>query len=87
MDLRHPEEILSLKGGQGNQRQEAQALKSPCNKVCVLDLQSGLCKGCLRTLDEIARWGGMSDAERENIMAVLPSRRSDVPEIPVPPLS
>ncbi len=54
-----------------------------------MDPAQALCKGCLRTLDEIARWGTMSDAERDRILAELPGRRSasDVAEIPVPPLS
>ena len=30
-----------------------------------MDPARGVCIGCCRTLDEIARWGGMSDAERE----------------------
>jgi predicted Fe-S protein YdhL (DUF1289 family) len=64
-------------------------LKSPCNKVCVIDPQSGLCRGCLRTLPEIAGWSGMSDAQRERVMNALAERRGrlDVPEIPVPPLA
>jgi len=64
-------------------------LKSPCTKLCVMDPQSGLCRGCLRTLAEIAGWGGMSDAERQAVLAALPERRDrlDVPEIPVPPLA
>jgi predicted Fe-S protein YdhL (DUF1289 family) len=48
--------------------------QSPCVKVCVIDKASGLCGGCGRTLDEIARWGGMSEAERAHIMAALPQR-------------
>jgi len=43
---------------------------------------TGLCRGCYRTLDEIARWGTMSDAERSVVVAELPARRSDAP---VPP--
>jgi 2-hydroxychromene-2-carboxylate isomerase len=46
-------------------------LKSPCVNVCVLDPARGTCRGCGRTLDEIARWGGMSDAERDAIMERL----------------
>lgn len=62
-------------------------MKSPCTKVCVMDLETGLCKGCRRTLDEIGRWGSMSDEEREKIMLALPARKgSDVAEVPVPPL-
>jgi predicted Fe-S protein YdhL (DUF1289 family) len=58
-----------------------------------MDPDSGLCHGCLRTLDEIARWSEMSEAERERVVASL-SRRTkpgdgglDVPEVSVPPLS
>jgi predicted Fe-S protein YdhL (DUF1289 family) len=39
-----------------------------------MDPERGLCLGCARTLDEIARWGGMSDEERARIMAELPLR-------------
>lgn len=52
-------------------------IASPCNKVCVIDAQSGLCRGCLRTLDEIARWAGMSDRERDQVTRSLPGRRSE----------
>jgi len=47
---------------------------SPCVKVCVIDPASRLCSGCGRTLDEIARWGAMGEAERARIMAILPER-------------
>ena len=49
-------------------------IQTPCVKVCVIDPSRGLCSGCGRTLDEIARWGAMSDAERARIMALLPER-------------
>ena len=64
-------------------------MKSPCIKVCQMDPQRGVCLGCARTLDEIARWGAMSDAERGWIMDELPERRKalDVPEVSVPPLA
>jgi predicted Fe-S protein YdhL (DUF1289 family) len=52
-----------------------------------MDLQTGLCKGCYRTLDEIGRWGTMSDAERNDVMLVLGERKeSDVAKVSVPPL-
>jgi len=50
-------------------------LKSPCTKVCAMDAESRYCLGCQRTLDEIARWGAMSDAEREAVMAQLAARK------------
>ena len=61
-------------------------MKTPCVKVCQMDPRLGLCLGCKRTLDEIARWGAMSDAEREKILNEL-KNRSDLLEIAVPPLA
>jgi predicted Fe-S protein YdhL (DUF1289 family) len=50
------------------------AVLSPCIGVCEMR-DDGLCAGCLRTLDEIARWGTMGDGERLRLMDdVLPSR-------------
>jgi uncharacterized protein len=51
-----------------------QMIESPCIKVCTLDAVSGRCLGCGRTVDEIARWGAMSAAERARIMGELPAR-------------
>jgi predicted Fe-S protein YdhL (DUF1289 family) len=51
-------------------------IESPCTKVCTLDAHSGLCLGCGRTIDEIAHWSAMSEAERARIMAELPKRRA-----------
>ena len=52
-----------------------------------MDPARGLCLGCKRTLDEIARWGAMSDEERGRVLVELPRRRLDVLEVPVPPLA
>lgn len=50
-------------------------IESPCVKICVVHPESGLCIGCLRTLDEIARWGALSAEERRRIMMELPARK------------
>ncbi|HUN69004.1 MAG TPA: DUF1289 domain-containing protein [Burkholderiales bacterium] len=60
---------------------------SPCVKVCVMDAENRFCRGCCRSIDEIARWSEMSDAERSAVLAQLPARRSDIPEVAVPPLA
>ncbi len=57
-------------------------IESPCVKICTLDARSGLCLGCGRTIDEIARWTAMTAAERDRVMGELPwrlaaSRRSE----------
>lgn len=56
----------------------SQAILSPCIGVCSLRLD-GLCDGCLRTSDEIARWSSLSDDERERLMdEVLPAREGRI---------
>lgn len=48
---------------------------SPCTGVCTLDPAQAFCLGCHRTLGEIARWGGASEAERTAIV-IAAKRRS-----------
>lgn len=47
---------------------------SPCINVCVLDAD-GLCRGCLRTLDEIARWMSLTPSEQRQVIETLAERR------------
>lgn len=47
---------------------------TPCIGVCTMDA-SGLCRGCRRTLAEIARWGSMSDTERRHWMREVQPQR------------
>jgi uncharacterized protein len=49
-------------------------IASPCTKVCTIDPRSGLCRGCGRTLGEIAQWTSLDEGERERIMGELPQR-------------
>lgn len=50
---------------------------SPCNKICVIDAASGLCRGCGRTLGEVAEWLSLPPERRRAIMAGLPQRMAD----------
>ena len=50
---------------------------SPCNGVCILDEDTGLCVGCLRTSDEIAGWEEFSDSEREEVMERITEREAE----------
>ncbi len=49
-------------------------IETPCVKICTLDARSGMCLGCGRTIDEIARWTAMGDAERARLIGQLPAR-------------
>lgn len=55
--------------------QERRRAESPCIGVCVIDEVSGLCEGCLRTLEEIAIWGSSTDAQRRQVLARIDARR------------
>jgi predicted Fe-S protein YdhL (DUF1289 family) len=49
-------------------------LVSPCIGVCIIDPESGFCRGCARTIGEIAGWLNFSPDERQRIVAALPAR-------------
>jgi len=51
--------------------------QSPCIKVCVLD-GAGRCKGCLRTLQEIAAWTSLSAEAQWSVIRALEDRRRTV---------
>jgi hypothetical protein len=55
---------------------------SPCTAVCVLDSDTGYCRGCFRTVAEISAWGSLGRAEKLRILATLPGRR---PHTELPP--
>jgi predicted Fe-S protein YdhL (DUF1289 family) len=53
---------------------QAQNLPSPCIAVCRMETSTGLCKGCLRTLDEIAAWSTLDDAGKRTVWARIEAR-------------
>jgi len=42
-----------------------------------MDPEQRYCLGCQRTLEEIARWSEMNDAERDAVMATLAARKEE----------
>lgn len=49
-------------------------IKSPCLRVCAVDGRANICRGCGRSLKEIAGWGAMSERERDTVLSELPAR-------------
>jgi uncharacterized protein len=49
------------------------APRSPCINVCVLDAH-GYCRGCYRTIDEIAGWSTFSAGQQQAIWQLLSER-------------
>ena len=48
---------------------------SPCLGICLMDPATRMCRGCLRTVEEIRAWYGASAAEKWAILARLETRR------------
>ena len=42
--------------------------KSPCNQKCVLEMDSMVCRSCLRTMQEIIDWNRYSAGRRNAII-------------------
>lgn len=52
---------------------------SPCINVCRMDVATGWCEGCLRTLDEIALWSALDDDDKRQVWRDLEQRRAAMP--------
>jgi len=50
---------------------------SPCLGICLMDPATRMCRGCLRTVDEIRAWYTASAAEKRAIIARLEARRRE----------
>jgi predicted Fe-S protein YdhL (DUF1289 family) len=50
---------------------------SPCLGICLMDPRTRRCRGCLRTVEEIAAWYNAGNAEKRAILARLELRRRE----------
>jgi predicted Fe-S protein YdhL (DUF1289 family) len=50
---------------------------SPCIGVCRIDQVTGWCRGCWRTLEEIADWPLLSVRDKDLLLLRLEGRRQD----------
>jgi predicted Fe-S protein YdhL (DUF1289 family) len=49
---------------------------SPCLGICLMDPRTRMCRGCLRTIDEISGWYEASVADKRAILERLATRRA-----------
>lgn len=52
---------------------------SPCINVCTMDAASGLCRGCRRTIDEIAAWSTLDDEGKRAVWQLIAQRERPHP--------
>ena len=48
---------------------------SPCLGICLMDPRTRTCRGCLRTIEEIAGWYDATPQEKRAILGRLAARR------------
>ena len=48
---------------------------SPCINICRMHARTGLCEGCLRSIDEITVWSRLDDAGKLGVLALIDQRR------------
>lgn len=53
-----------------------QTQSSPCNKNCIMDSVTHLCKGCFRTIEEIIQWMHSSEKVKNEILHKVELRKS-----------
>lgn len=46
-------------------------MESPCIKICKIDIETRICKGCGRTVEQITQWTRMLDEERTAVINSL----------------
>jgi predicted Fe-S protein YdhL (DUF1289 family) len=51
---------------------------SPCINICQMDQASGLCQGCMRTIDEIVKWGSAGDDYKRAVWAEIRRREEKI---------
>jgi len=53
---------------------------SPCVNVCEIDPGTGLCRGCRRTLQEIAEWLEMTPEQKLDTLRLVAERGRRLPQ-------
>jgi predicted Fe-S protein YdhL (DUF1289 family) len=57
---------------------QAAPVPSPCISLCEMAPDTGLCKGCLRTIDEIVAWGTADDDFKRAVWEQIRLREADL---------
>jgi predicted Fe-S protein YdhL (DUF1289 family) len=51
---------------------------SPCINICRMVPATGLCEGCMRTIDEIVAWGRADDDYKRAVWAEIHRREAQL---------
>jgi len=59
--------------------EDATPVPSPCIGACRMVPATGLCEGCLRTIDEITGWRAADDEAKRAVWRLIRARGYDKP--------
>jgi predicted Fe-S protein YdhL (DUF1289 family) len=62
--------------GSGPAPESLTPVPSPCISLCEMAPDTGLCRGCLRTIDEIVQWGSADDHYKRAVWAEIHRREA-----------
>ena len=51
-------------------------IDSPCNNICKINPENGLCLGCARTSKEITNWSIYTEEEKKNVLKEIKFRNN-----------
>ena len=51
---------------------------SPCISLCKMNAQTGVCEGCLRTIEEIVQWGAASEEYKRGVWVEIKRREEEL---------
>jgi hypothetical protein len=60
------------------QAEQPTPVPSPCINVCKMSPVTGLCEGCLRTIDEIIAWSRADDDYKRAVWAEIRRREEHI---------
>jgi predicted Fe-S protein YdhL (DUF1289 family) len=60
------------------QAEQQTPVPSPCINVCKMSPVTGLCEGCLRTIDEIIAWSRADDDYKRAVWAEIRRREEHI---------
>jgi hypothetical protein len=58
--------------------EEQTPVPSPCINVCRMVPETGLCQGCMRTIEEIVAWGKADDGYKRAVWAEIRRRETEI---------
>lgn len=58
-----------------NEQTDGDCIKSLCTGICLMDVETGFCQGCLRTIDEIVNWAESDEKTKSDILEKITRRK------------